>query len=1019
MTSSHTIRQMIIDENIPKLVKSLTGFNENDENFKLCETYAFSRVASHRFLSVNSHEVRRRIDGVAERFMADNYTQYGERLKHLVQEFVNDPLCTNHYEYDIQWSLLQFLLDVSRNPVAALSENKNAIKMDDSGNDEDLDRRRSSAMRDLVRSLIKQDDTKQYQSKDGESDLSDWSDDEDEGAVGDASANTSNDSLRTDVKPLRLTLQPFARDILRPPEKRSIFTEFDASKSEAWRIKNVQNPWWQSEAPANSTSVLSEWCLQREIIWMLQMQPLDDIDVERLKKFSKFFTLDTTTDEFSVNTNVTLNSTSVDGLQQILTTFALVSTKLYRFRKFFKIVFEPPVVNSFLESAQTAPHTIQNYATGLKDFLRIVNEAIFDLEAQLIEQDLTETHTIIYLHNQLLLHFRKVHILYDIHMKVYIDFKINEGHVCATHLFAGLIHEMDTTSAVERLNIAASLFLISIRFYLHVFNRWWIEGQFKDWCSEFLIQKCKNRLPYSSSNIYQRRSISAGISRSLDAAAIKNRIVTCEIVSLFCEESLEAGYILNILYNLNKLSEMKGQQVNQETQDIEEVFMNNFWEEVNKFHIEEGNESDGIDTQGEEVTEQIDSAASISMTLDETEGNSLLSTELLGDMDALLSMAFEQYAANTTTQHESAVDINEEPNNCYKLYEKISKITDFPMPLSVIIHGCLKQIFRSRISIANKYVLRIFLDEYKVLDHLINLQRVFFFGAGDLMLTFYSKLFKSMNAGEDWNNSYLLTVRLDDVLSSRYPEIHSMFSVQITATDSHIKETLSAIADITINYLVRDSVRDVIHDRALTKYNEIFRFLLQIKWAIWTLETMKFPVAFKKRPPYQELTLIDLIFKRLALVRNWIMYSVQCIHSHLMTFVIQSMGQQLVKRMAKVECIREIIDLHDSYIDTIYQHCFRKTSDSALRKSLEQLLKLVVVLRDEWNNLENVNSHGDFIDGENQFDVSATVQQVDIIEATYIDCHCLIAEVLTRVVYKEEQTTLASLSAAFNCSCPY
>lgn len=63
------------------------------------------------------------------------------------------------------------------------------------------------------------------------------------------------------------------------------------------------------------------------------------------------------------------------------------------------------------------------------------------------------------------------------------------GHVCVAHLFAGLIHEMDTTSVVERLNIATSLFVVSVRFYLHVFNRWWIEGQLRDWCNEFVIEK--------------------------------------------------------------------------------------------------------------------------------------------------------------------------------------------------------------------------------------------------------------------------------------------------------------------------------------------------------------------------------------------------------------------------------------------------------------------------------------------------------------------------------------------------
>lgn len=67
------------------------------------------------------------------------------------------------------------------------------------------------------------------------------------------------------------------------------------------------------------------------------------------------------------------------------------------------------------------------------------------------------------------------------------------------------------------------------------------------------------------------------------------------------------------------------------------------------------------------------------------------------------------------------------------------------MPLSIVIHQCLKKIFKSRIAGANKFVLQIFLDEYKVLDHLIHLQRVFFFGAGDLMLTFYSKLFKCVS----------------------------------------------------------------------------------------------------------------------------------------------------------------------------------------------------------------------------------------------------------------------------------
>lgn len=215
---------------------------------------------------------------------------------------------------------------------------------------------------------------------------------------------------------------------MRPPEKRLIITDFDVSKAMTWREEYIQRAWWLEQTPQNGVSILPEWCLLREIIWTLQMAPIDtEIETESLKKFSKFFSLKTATDEFMVNPNVTLTTTSSEGLKTVLSGFASISTKLYRFRKFFKTVFEPPAVNSFLDSVQRAPYSIQNYATGIKDFLRIVNHKLCELEIEIVKQDSSEVHTIIYLHNQMYFHFTKVKMLYDIHQRVYIDFKTNEG----------------------------------------------------------------------------------------------------------------------------------------------------------------------------------------------------------------------------------------------------------------------------------------------------------------------------------------------------------------------------------------------------------------------------------------------------------------------------------------------------------------------------------------------------------------------------------------------------------------
>lgn len=229
--------------------------------------------------------------------------------------------------------------------------------------------------------------------------------------------------------PLKLKLIPSGKGILKPPEKKSILKEFDTSKAIEWQRKYVQKPWWR--AP-NRVTILSEWCLLREIIWTLQLNPIEinqsvDANMLQPEEFARFFSLKTTSNEISVNLDASLANLSAECLQSTLSDFASFATKLYRFRQFFAAVFQPPTINQFLESVQLAPNSIQCYANGLDDFLQIVSKAICDAEIELIQQDFNETYTVIYLYNRLLPHFRMINTLYDIHQNVYIDFKTNSG----------------------------------------------------------------------------------------------------------------------------------------------------------------------------------------------------------------------------------------------------------------------------------------------------------------------------------------------------------------------------------------------------------------------------------------------------------------------------------------------------------------------------------------------------------------------------------------------------------------
>lgn len=65
-----------------------------------------------------------------------------------------------------------------------------------------------------------------------------------------------------------------------------------------------------------------------------------------------------------------------------------------------------------------------------------------------------------------------------------------------------------------------------------------------------------------------------------------------------------------------------------------------------------------------------------------------------------------------------------------------------------IVFQNLRSLLESRIASANRCVLGMYLDEYQVLGHLTNLQKVYFLEAGDLMFLFYSSLFKQVGRAE-------------------------------------------------------------------------------------------------------------------------------------------------------------------------------------------------------------------------------------------------------------------------------
>ena len=189
----------------------------------------------------------------------------------------------------------------------------------------------------------------------------------------------------------------------------------------------------------------------------------------------------------------------------------------------------------------------------------------------------------------------------------------------------------------------------------------------------------------------------------------------------------------------------------------------------------------------------------------------------------------------------------------------------------------------------------------------------------------------------------------------------------------------------------------------LSSYNSVFKFLLKIKWGLWTLENLRFPDAYKKRAPYAPLEIIDIVVRRLALTRFWMLYSIQCIHNHLMTQVLMNLGNQLDNKIGKSKNISEMIQIHESFIETILDHSFQMESGEKTVKCIVEMLKLIYVLRDEWRNAEvmgRLDERGDIDDSDVLCELNAQANQI---EKSYIKCHVRLAEILNAEVYKNNK----------------
>ncbi|XP_055909744.1 gamma-tubulin complex component 5 [Eupeodes corollae] len=1015
--NTQDIRQEIIRENLPKLIQQLTQFESTDDNFKRCEQFALHIIKNHRNLSVNSHEIKRKIEGMQEKFRVANYSQYADHLQQLCEELVKHPLCVMHYEVDVSWSILEFLFNLAFNPVGALRKNKdqidlNALKVIE---EDHIDEEQK-----FLKNLLKEDFIDDCCSFNSDSDLSVWSDEEDESSSAEVKTLLS---ISTDEKTSKIKWPPSWK----PPQKDPHFEQFDGRKSRDILNSSVQRDWWNPlnktllEIPSTRTeanfaqlynsflsetsnnlikrqilSTESEHSLLREIIWMFNSP-----------QNCKFFKV-TGEHDIQVQENVSIPSVSVNGLRTYLEeAFIPYIQMMNTLKKFIESVYVPT------ESSASSPITYECYAANLVDLLEPINSAITEAETSILKQESQVISTLIQLQFRLresLLLLKRIH---NMHTQVVLDSKQFPSHILSAHLLAALLHINHNSESPDEANLSISLFLTTVKVFCHLIEAWWSDGRLDDWQNEFVVEKIGEGSEVKTRQFTKNREMAFFVPSNVSTMITDNKFI-----KLLLSHSEEAGSTLNLLYQINKISDLRN------SLDIKGKLYDQFIEEV-WVRIREFSISQSTTPSTSPIPTADDDMEKLNLT-----DESRKTFECLATNDEFLLMAFAcnlDELSRDSTEKSDTHQHTKDPPPALKIFNELSRTSQIILPLEEIILTSMTRILNARIAYANQFVIKMYLEEFEIKKHFQNIRKVLLFECSDLMSYFYSKLFVQIESEESWANPFLLSVQLDDIMCSKFPELSSLFRVDIKSTFRSITPKVTeAVDEITIGYNISKELLHVITEKSLEEYNKVFRFLLKVKWGLWALESLHFPQSRKRSVPYAPFEMIDLIMRRLEQLRFWMIYSLQCIHFHLMTHVLQSMGQQLDEKFDKCCHIREMLRVHDSYITTVCDHCFLGETFNSIKVGVEQLLNLVYIIRMEWNSClkeidsKNMLSVGSLSDDEPESSTNyVAISQIDAIEVTYIRCHQFLANTLNNEVYLNQNNFLSGLSAAFNSSIPY
>uniref|UniRef100_A0A671SK45 Gamma-tubulin complex component n=1 Tax=Sinocyclocheilus anshuiensis TaxID=1608454 RepID=A0A671SK45_9TELE len=972
-----------------RLISHYTSIqDEEDQNFQMALKFAWSNFKFHRFLDANRHNVQRSINGIHEKLMVHSDLSKAESWLRLTEEFLSSPLPnTEGTKTEVHYSVLALLLNLSDSP-----SNTNYCERPRLKETEKEDKF------DWAKYLMEGEDIDTGPFPD----TPEWSEDESEEEDSQQPLSREDSGIQVDRTP--------QEDHEQNDKTIQVTWTVGEPDSRAWLEQHIVTSYWVPNSPrfphslhlhSNLYNVWDQHLYNTGPLYLPEEKSFvteTQVIRETLWLFSgvkKLFIFQLNDGKVTVRNDVVVTHLTNNCLHSVLEHIAAYGQAVTRLQKFIDEVTGhsaepcPPGLNSSSSSSSKKSsdppfRTYQAFVWALYKYFTSFKEELNTIEKDIIAKD--ETVTLSSVLERLSPHLAQITMLHRVFCTGVADVPPGTPNVLrASHLLNTLykaIIEYDSVGEASEQSVSVallfSLWVETVRPYLEIVDEWIVHGHLFDPAKEFIIQRNKD-VPvnhrdfwYATYTLYsvsetveseERLSDAASGSSGGEQASSSRQHTMVSFLKPVLKQIIMAGKSMQLLKNLDC-------KETEQPDDAERKSLYTLFLESVQTRLRHGE-----DSPTNTVTEQQATKKSL------IKMQSIVARHLeLDDIhDPLLAINFTRLYLEQNDFHEKFSGSN------VILDRSSESVTCQTFELT--LRSCLYPHIERRYIECCGNLMRTLKKDYMLLEYLQAMRNYFLLEAGDTMYDFYTAIFDKVLEKESWQQLAFLNVQLQEAVGQRHPEDSSRLSIFLETIDpARKKQPVNNLDGLTLSYKVPWPVDIVISSECQKIYNQVFLLLLQIKWAKYSLDTLRFSdltVAAKRQEGGQseESTAKEPInqqIHRMFLLRVKLMHFVNSLHNYIMTRV--------------VSC-----HLHDD-VHVIFDASIQVTVSlqvSFVKEAIMKVLNLVLIFSDRW-----------------QAGFGAwKIESIDKMESDFKNCHMFLVTILNKAVCRGSFPHCKSYSA--------